>query len=530
MDGLPPALAQRLAELMPGARVVAWQPIGHDAGGDETLKAQGYAKVMKVQLRRADGSDAAVVFHLATADDFGHDRRADRAANQLLAFDTFSSIPQQAQALDVGALTHDGRLVSLADAGELYLVTEWAEGEVYAADLRRLATGPATELDLARLDALAKVLAELHAHRVERPAAYTRAVRDLVGSGEGLAGIVDGFGDGAPGAPRARLDALERRCLAWRHRLKGRVERLRRTHGDFHPFNLLFAPGHAVPTLLDASRGAAGDPADDVACLGLNFLFFSLGHEATARALRDAWRRWWERCARSGEVDVLEAAAPYLAWRALVVTNPAWYPHLGEGDRHRLLTFAERALEAPRFDPRLGEAVMDQAPLELSSPAPGVVVWLTGIPSSGKTTLAKKVAALLGPGGCALLDGDEVRASLVPTPGYDEAGRDAFYRTLGQLAATLARQGQVVLVAATANRQRYRDEARALAPRFVEVFVDTPLATCRARDAKGLYRAGAAGLPGAGADYEVPRAPELWVHADDVAPELTLLELLTPAD
>lgn len=527
MDALPPSLARRLAELMPGAEVVSWKSIGRDAGADETLKGIGYAKVMKVQLRRPDGSDAAVVFHLATADDFGHDRRADRAANQLLAFDTFASIPRQVKALDVGALTGDGQLVPLASAGELYLVTEWAEGEVYASDLRRLATGPATELDLARLDGLAKVLGELHAQRVARPAAYTRAVRDLVGSGEGIAGIVDGFGAGAPGAPRARLDALERRCLAWRHRLKGRTERLRRTHGDFHPFNLLFAPGHAAPTLLDASRGAAGDPADDVACLGLNFLFFALGHEGTAKALREAWRHWWATCARSGDVDVLEAAAPYLAWRALVVANPAWYPHLGEGERHRLLAFAERALDAPRFDPRLGEAVMDEAPLEVAAPAPGVVVWLTGLPSSGKSTLARHVAALLGPGGCTVLDGDAVRASLVPAPGYDDAGREAFYATLGRLAAQLAQQGQVVLVPATANRRKYRDDARALAPRFLEVFVDTPLEVCRVRDAKGLYAAGTAGLPGAGVAYEAPLAPDFVVRADDAQPELALLELLS---
>ena len=145
----------------------------------------------------------------------------------------------------------------------------------------------------------------------------------------------------------------------------------------------------------------------------------------------------------------------------------------------------------------------------------GVVVWFTGLPSSGKSTLAQAVRRHLLEAGrpCALLDGDEVRAALVPVPGHDEAGRAAFYGTLARLAALLAHQGLAVLVAATAHRRSYREEARRLAPRFLEVYLDVPLATCQARDAKGLYARAAAGdvsqLPGAGAAYETPAAPDI---------------------
>jgi adenylylsulfate kinase len=147
----------------------------------------------------------------------------------------------------------------------------------------------------------------------------------------------------------------------------------------------------------------------------------------------------------------------------------------------------------------------------------GAVVWLTGPPSSGKSTLARRLAGALADAGCAhcVLDGDEVRAALVPPPGYDEGARAGFYATLARLAALLAGQGLVVLVPATAHRRAFRDEARALAPRFVEVFVDTPLETCKERDAKGLYKAGVADLPGAGLDYEVPEAPEVVATAGE---------------
>ncbi|WP_437671100.1 adenylyl-sulfate kinase [Sorangium sp. So ce131] len=145
----------------------------------------------------------------------------------------------------------------------------------------------------------------------------------------------------------------------------------------------------------------------------------------------------------------------------------------------------------------------------------GAVVWITGLPSSGKSTLAERARrALLGEGRAScVLDGDEVRGALVPSPGYDPEGRGAFYETLARLAALLARQGMIVIVAATAHRRAYRERARALAPRLVEVFVDVDPSVCRARDAKGLYRASGAGdvgaLPGADLEYEAPASPDI---------------------
>jgi adenylylsulfate kinase len=154
----------------------------------------------------------------------------------------------------------------------------------------------------------------------------------------------------------------------------------------------------------------------------------------------------------------------------------------------------------------------------------GAVVWFTGLPSSGKSTLATRVRdRLLALGRRAvLLDGDEVREALVPAPTYGDRARDDFYETLSRLGALLARQGVIVLVAATAHRAVYRDRARSLAPRFVEVHVDTPRAACAERDPKGLWAAAQRGqiadLPGAGVPYERPTAPTVIAtggHDDD---------------
>jgi len=165
----------------------------------------------------------------------------------------------------------------------------------------------------------------------------------------------------------------------------------------------------------------------------------------------------------------------------------------------------------------------------------GVVVWITGLPSSGKSTIAALLDRRLRETGrpACLLDGDEVRAALVPAPGYTPEARDAFYATLARLAALLASQGLVVLVPATAHRAAYREEARRLAPAFVEVHVAVDADECRRRDAKGLYaaaRAGeAAGLPGADVAYEPPAAADVVARGGQDEGAVAAVMALLPA-
>ena len=164
----------------------------------------------------------------------------------------------------------------------------------------------------------------------------------------------------------------------------------------------------------------------------------------------------------------------------------------------------------------------------------GAIVWFTGLPSSGKTTLARRVHARLAQAGRAavVLDSDEVR-DLLDTHTYGPADRDRFYRALGGLAALLAKQAVVVLVAATAPRRIDRERAREVAGGpdavpFVEVWVRTPLAECEARDPKGLYAAARRGetheLPGVGAPYEPPRSPDVTAEGGFDDAGLTAIE------
>jgi adenylylsulfate kinase len=146
----------------------------------------------------------------------------------------------------------------------------------------------------------------------------------------------------------------------------------------------------------------------------------------------------------------------------------------------------------------------------------GAIVWFTGLPASGKSTLAARTWLHLVASGrsAVVLDGDAVHAAL-GAHAYTTADRDAFYRTLAELAALLAHQGIVVLVPATAPRRAHRDLARATGAHVLEVWVRTPLAECETRDDKGLYararRGEIATLPGVGVPFEPPE------HADVIA-------------
>ncbi|MDB4962824.1 MAG: hypothetical protein JWP01_2823 [Myxococcales bacterium] len=354
LSSVAPRVREHLARLFPAFRVECLEPLAPDAGGTRTstTKSAGYGLPVKITLTNDRGESRQLVWRVASANEFGHDRRADRAAITLLAFEDFAAIPQHVRPIDVGAIGADGQLTSLWDAGELYLITSYARGTIYADDLRRIAgAGTVTSLDIARLEALARYLAALH-QPIDAPLRYRRAIRDLIGHGEGIFGMIDGYPDDVPAASRARLQAIERLCIEWRSRLREHEGRLARTHGDFHPFNILFATGTEL-TCLDASRGACGDPVDDVIALSINYLLFALDSPAAWHSgLGALWHRFWTlyRDARP-DPALTKVAPPFFAWRALVVCNPRFYPALSTEARNALLGLAEAALAAHHLDP-----------------------------------------------------------------------------------------------------------------------------------------------------------------------------------
>ena len=143
------------------------------------------------------------------------------------------------------------------------------------------------------------------------------------------------------------------------------------------------------------------------------------------------------------------------------------------------------------------------------------VVWLTGPPAAGKTTIARAILDHLAGSGVAAvwLESDALRRILTPQADYSPAERDRFYEAVAGLAALAAGQGFNVLVDATAPRRAHRQKLRDRFPGLLEVLVEAPSDVREARDPKGLYRRAREGsaphLPGATEPYEPPRAPDL---------------------
>jgi adenylyl-sulfate kinase len=147
----------------------------------------------------------------------------------------------------------------------------------------------------------------------------------------------------------------------------------------------------------------------------------------------------------------------------------------------------------------------------------GYCLWLTGLPSAGKTSIALELVPLLRARGwnVELLDGDEIRRGLSSDLGFGRAAREAHAGRVAFVAKVLARNGVLPIVALISPYRTSRARARAEIGRFVEVYISTPLEVCEQRDAKGLYKKARQGLlkefTGVDDPYEPPENPDITV-------------------
>jgi adenylyl-sulfate kinase len=150
----------------------------------------------------------------------------------------------------------------------------------------------------------------------------------------------------------------------------------------------------------------------------------------------------------------------------------------------------------------------------------GFTLWFTGLPSSGKSTLARKVEEILLERGMnvEVLDGDEVRENLSKGLGFSKEDRDTNIRRIGFVAKLLSRNGTVAITAAISPYKDVRDEMRRAIGRFVEVYVKCPIDVLKERDVKGLYKKALAGeikhFTGVDDPYEAPVRPEILIESD----------------
>ncbi len=163
----------------------------------------------------------------------------------------------------------------------------------------------------------------------------------------------------------------------------------------------------------------------------------------------------------------------------------------------------------------------------------GFAIWITGLPSSGKSTIARYVTKRLRDEYKILvvhLESDELRKFLTPDANYSGKERDWFYGVLGKLAHLLTSNGVNVIIDATANKRKYRDNARVCISRFLEIYIKCPIEICQKRDTKNIYRKAQEGkinsVPGIQEPYEEPTAPDVIIESDRTSPEESAMTVL----
>ncbi|MGA1984281.1 MAG: adenylyl-sulfate kinase [Acidobacteriaceae bacterium] len=164
--------------------------------------------------------------------------------------------------------------------------------------------------------------------------------------------------------------------------------------------------------------------------------------------------------------------------------------------------------------------------------AEGATLWLTGLPCSGKTTLAVRIGVELERRGhrVEVLDADVLRATVCRGLGFSKQDRDENVARIGWICEALNRHGVVAIAAVVSPYRAARARLRSSLPRFVEIYVSAPLDVCMERDVKGLYararRGEIAHFTGIDDPYEEPLAPEIVVETARMSVDESALHIL----
>lgn len=326
-----------LTKKYPGSNFIALNPLG------EGVHGVGYSAVFEWKWKRN-----TLIIKTLFPTDFGHDYFSDRAQVLLLANKAYNMLPKHVRAIDVvGA---GDTMVPVGDCEEFFIVMEEAHGENYFTDLNRIKeTNELTREDREKCVKLADYLADIHKEEYKDPVLYKRRIRDTVGHGECIMGVLDTYPEVAF-TTTEEMTEFAKLAVEWWGKTKDYHHRLCVVHGDFHPGNIWWEDDDFI--LLDRSRGIYGEPADDVTCLSINYLFYGLrvNEDKFEGPFKELFDLFLDRYfGKTNDMEMWGLMAPFYAFRTTVVCNPLFYPDVTDKTRRRLFNFAMNCMEDDTF-------------------------------------------------------------------------------------------------------------------------------------------------------------------------------------
>ncbi|MEE9459311.1 MAG: hypothetical protein V3V84_06095 [Candidatus Bathyarchaeia archaeon] len=303
---------------------------------------------------------------------WGHDYLSDHSSVLLLQHSLLRSAPVGtcSESFDVAALMSDGTIKSIGESIEfLHFVDEIPESESspYSKDLFKIAEKQSlSDNDILRARVIAEYLAKLHSQKNQNPNLYSRHIRDLIGHGEMLMGVIDTYppANNLDFTSIEELERIEIETVRWRNRIKYSSERCSRIHGDVHPFgNLRFKSDNSI-LALDMSREKFGEPADDVAGMSINYLFFSIWkHGKLTPHFEKLFRIFLdEYINKTRDKDILRYMPPFYAFRGTVIAHPLYYPDLETFKRRKIFNFILNVINDKEFNSDNLESYIEKEP------------------------------------------------------------------------------------------------------------------------------------------------------------------------
>jgi hypothetical protein len=314
----------------------------------------GEAYLIEVEINK---EKKLLVLKTLNSKGFGQDFPADRADTLIYAHSVYNRLQNHVKSYDVGAIMENGSLTSMGNAEEFFILMDFVEGIPYAEDLDRIKkTGKSRTLDIERVTMLAEYEAKIHAVKRDDPALYVRRIRDLIGRGDCITGIIDTY----PKDDRTyaftsddEFKRIEKKCIEWRWKIKDKTSRLCQVHGDIHPFNILWQDRKNF-ILLDRSRGEWGEAADDVSCLSINYIFWSLmAKNRFEGPFKFLFNTFIEKYLDiTGDTEIFKVIQPFYAFRSLVIAHPLFYPNISLENRRCIFNFLNAILDVEEFNTR----------------------------------------------------------------------------------------------------------------------------------------------------------------------------------